>query len=58
MNISPTNTASLYSPALTNQPAPVTRNNEGDRSSGAPEAKRDALNEAMGKAKSLLDVVT
>ena len=58
MNISATSHASLYSPALTNQPAPVTRNNEGDRSSGAPEAKRAAVNEANGQPKSLLNVVT
>jgi hypothetical protein len=56
MNISATSHASLYSPALTNQPAPVTRNNEGDRSSGAPEAKRAAVTDANGKPKSL-DVV-
>jgi hypothetical protein len=56
MNISPTSTASLYSPALTNQPAPVTRNNEGDRDSGSPEAKRSAVNEASGKP-GRLDVV-
>jgi hypothetical protein len=56
MNISPISTGSLYSPALTNQPAPVTRNNEGDRDSGSPEAKRSAVNEATGKP-GRLDVV-
>jgi hypothetical protein len=56
MNISATTNASLYSPALTNQPAPVTRNNEGTRDSGSPEAKRAAVNEVNNKP-GRLDVV-
>ncbi|MGD0432978.1 MAG: hypothetical protein ABSA58_17990 [Acetobacteraceae bacterium] len=57
MNISPVATSSLYSAALTSQPSPVTRNNEGTRAAGSPEAKQASVNEASGKP-GRLDVVT
>ena len=57
MNISPVATASLYNAAMTNQPSPVTRNNQGDRAAGSPEAKQASVNEVSGKP-GRLDVVT
>ena len=58
MNVSSAANATLYTAALTNQPAPVTRNKETHRGAGeGAEPKPPAANEAGGK-EGHLDVVT
>jgi hypothetical protein len=58
MNVSSATNATLYTAALTNQPAPVSRNKEAHRGAGEGEGpKPPAANEPSGKD-GHLDVVT